>query len=525
VISPNGDYVAFTATGKDGKFKLWVRALNSVDARALPETDNAMFPFWSPDSNSLGFFADAKLKTINVVMGSPVVLCDASDGRGGTWSANGDILFSPSPTSGLLLVKASGGTPQQVTRLEAGRYTTHRWPFFLPDSKHYLYFAASHEPSKSSDSMTYYASLDGQENRALFHSESNAIFAAGFVLFATENNLMARAFDAGKGELTAEPRLVARRTINDSVTWHVDVSVSNAGLLIYGGAGPGARQLVWLDGVTYAQAGVAVDGLSQLFLARLSPQGDRVVMQKDHEGHDISVYDLQNKITLVSLPKVYSNGFPNWSSDGKWISYTSFRDGQYRIYRISADGNGEEQELLRDDQRILAEDWNGDNFLLLRGGLGNEFECWTFSLRDHRKRKLLDSVDDCRFSPNGQWVVYGARETMPAGTPLGPLRIYVTRAENGHGKYQASDNSGIGPQWSSDGKELYYLEQTTLTLVKEEVRISDGVPHFRVVDRSSPNVLAEPIYAVSPDKKRILIERVPDPSVIVVEDFTGGMEM
>src|SRR5258707_2594179 len=101
VISPNGAYVAFTATDRDGKFKLWVRALNSIQARALPETEGAYFPFWSADSNSLAFFADGKLKSIGVLIGSPVVLCDAADGRGGSWNAKGDILFTPGPTSAL----------------------------------------------------------------------------------------------------------------------------------------------------------------------------------------------------------------------------------------------------------------------------------------------------------------------------------------------------------------------------------------------------------------------------------------
>ncbi len=209
VISPNGAYVAFTASGKDGKFKLWVRALNSVEARALPETDGAYFPFWSADSNSLGFFADGKLKSVGVLIGSPVVLCDAADGRGGSWSAKGDILFTPSPTSELLRVKAIGGAPQPVTALDKARYTTHRWPFFLPDQEHFLYFAANHEPSMSRDDMVYYASLDGRESRPLFHADTNAVYADGYLLFAIGNSLMARGFDAEKGTLTGEPILLA----------------------------------------------------------------------------------------------------------------------------------------------------------------------------------------------------------------------------------------------------------------------------------------------------------------------------
>jgi serine/threonine protein kinase/Tol biopolymer transport system component len=524
VISPNGAYVAFTATGRDGKFSLWIRALSSVEARALPDTDGSYFPFWSPDSNSLGFFADGKLKSINVLMGSPVVLCEAPDGRGGTWGTNGEILFTPTPTSPLLRVQATGGSPEPITRLDGVKYTTHRWPFFLPDQKHFLYFAANHEPSKSRDNMVFYASLDGRENRPLFHSETNAVFTDGFLLFATADNLMVRAFDFTKGEMAKEPILLARRAINDSVTWHVDVSASDAGMLVYGGVGPGSRQLVWLDRSTYAQTEIAVDGLPKLFLARLSPHGDRIVLQKDQEGYDISVYDLRDKITVTSLPKLHSNGFPIWSPDGKSIAYASARDDQYQVYRMSADGNGKEQELLRDDVRILPIDWNGNNLLYLRGGLGNEFECWALSLENNRKRRVLENIDDCRFSPDGQWLAYAAHESPPTGTSPGPLKIYVVDFGSGQGKHQVSEDSGVTPQWSRDGKELYYLEQSTLTLVRVEVRFSSGVPRFHVLDKSSPNMLAEPIYAVSPDKKRILIERIPEPTVVVVTNFAEWLE-
>jgi len=524
VISPNGAFVAFTATGKDGKSKLWVRALNSVDARALPDTEGSTFPFWSPDSNSLGFFADSKLKSINVMMGSPVALCEAPDGRGGTWGANGDILFTPTPTSPLLRVQATGGSPQPITKLDGVKYTTHRWPFFLPDQKHFVYFAANHEPSKSRDNMIYFASLDGRENLPLFHSETNAIFTDGFLLFATGDNLMARAFDSAKGAVAKEPVSLARRAINDPVTWHVDASVSDTGILVYGGVGPGSRQLIWLDRSTYKQTDIAIDGLSKLFLARLSPQGDRIVMQKDQEGYDISVYDLRDKITLTSLPKVFNNGFPIWSPDGKWIAYSSSRADQYHIYRMSADGKGQEQELLRDDTRILPFDWNGSNLLYFRGGLGNEFESRILSLENNQTRRVLDNVDACSFSPDGQWLAYAARESLPGEKSPGALHIFVVGVGSQQGKYEVSEESAFYPQWSQDGKELYYLEESTRRFVAVKVTFSGGAPRFEVTNKDSSLLLLETFYAVSPDKKRILIERVPEPTVVVVTNFAEGLD-
>ena len=372
--------------------------------------------------------------------------------------------------------------------------------------------------------MVYYASLDGRENHPLFHAETNAVFADGVLLFASGDSLMTRAFDVGTLEVGKEPVLLARGVINDPVTWHADVSATDAGILVYGRTGPGPRQLIWLDQRTYSQTEIAVDGLSKLFLARLSPQGDRVVLQKDREGRDISVFDLREKATRSSLPKLHSNGFPIWSPDGKAIAYSSFRDGRYQIYRTSADGNGDEKELLSDEQRIIPDDWKGNTLIYFRGGLGNQFECWSFALDTKRKRKVFDNIDGCQLSPDGKWIAYAAHEYQPGTTSPGPLNVYVTKFAGGQGKYQVSENSGLGPRWSQDGTELYFLEQTTLSLVRVSVKFSANVPRFRVLSRSSANTLAEPVYAVSPDKERILIERIPEPTVVVVTSFVDTVK-
>src|SRR5579871_4636096 len=187
--------------------------------RIPPGTDGAIYPFWSPDSRSLGFFADGKLKTIELSSGSVQSLCDASLGRGGAWGANGVIIFSANPTSPILKVNASGGTPAEVTKIDPSLHTSHRFPFFLPDGKHFLYSAIQHDASKSGNNAIFLASTDGKENRSLLRSQSNAIYAAGFVLFARGPQLMAQAFDPSSGKLSEEPRSLASGVINDSSTW------------------------------------------------------------------------------------------------------------------------------------------------------------------------------------------------------------------------------------------------------------------------------------------------------------------
>jgi hypothetical protein len=521
VISPNGEFLAFTATGRDGRYRLWVRSFDSIDSRPLADTEGASFPFWSPDSDSLGFFAGGKLKTIGLVKGSPAVVCDATDGRGGAWG-NGEIVFTPSPTSPLFRVNAAGGVPRPVTKLEGTEFTTHRWPIFLPDRIRFLYFAANHEPSKAAANMVYVASLAGDENRPLFHSDTNAILANGYLLSVIGSNLMAHRFDIRSRRILADPLLLARGAVNDTVTWHADVSASNTGVLLYGGTGASPTQLVWLDNELYTQTGVAVDDLSSLFLAELSPRNNQVVLQKDNEGHDVSVFDLNEKTTLFSLPKSQNNSFPVWSADGKRIVYGSYRNGRFAIYSSQVDGSSSEEEILSDSERINPRDLQGDTLLYFRGALGHEFQCWTLSLKTRRRTMILDGADDCRLSPDGRWLAFASRETV-SGKPTPPLNIFVTRFPGGQAKYQVSGMAAIAPRWSLDGRELFFLEQSTLSFVRVQVRVERGIPRFHVLNKSGPNLLSAPVYAVSPDKKHILIDKVQDPTVVLITDLASDL--
>ncbi len=223
VLSPDGAFLAFTAT-VDGKTSVWVRPMSSNDARSLPDTSDAIFPFWSPDSRSIGYFAGNKLKTIEIDGGASQVVCDVTLGRGGAWGPGGVIVFSASPVSALWQVNASGGIPAPLTKLDASQHTSHRWPFFLPDGKHFLYLAMHHDPSKFSNNAVYYASIDGRENRLLIHAQTNAIYAAGFLLFGRGDQLMAQPFDPAKGALSGQAQAVSSGVLNDVTTWHMDAS-------------------------------------------------------------------------------------------------------------------------------------------------------------------------------------------------------------------------------------------------------------------------------------------------------------
>ena len=302
--------------------------MNALEARVLPGTDGALFPFWSPDSRSLGFFAENKLKTVDLDGGSAQVVCDAPLGRGGAWGPGGVILFTPAPSAALMRVSASGGTPAPITKIDTALHTSHRWPFFLPDGKHFLYIALHHDPSKSANNTVYYASLDGRENRPLFRSQSNAVYASGFLLFGRADQLMAQPFNPSTGTLSGEPQTLAKGVMNDTSTWHLDASASGDGLLVFGSGASGDLQLVWTDRSGKLISTIA-DKLTDLQAFALSPQGDRVALQLNAGETDIWVLDLARGVRTRLTFGPIGNVSPIWSPDGKWIAYSSARNGGF----------------------------------------------------------------------------------------------------------------------------------------------------------------------------------------------------
>jgi eukaryotic-like serine/threonine-protein kinase len=519
VLSPDGTSIAFAATTADGKTGLWVRPMNSLDSHALPDTDGAIFPFWSPDNRSLGFFADSKLKTIDLNGGSVQAICDAQLGRGGAWGPGGVIVFSPEPSAPLMRVSASGGSPAPITKVDSAQYTSNRWPFFLPDGKHFLYLALHHDPSKSANNTLYYASLDGSENRPLFRSQSNAVYANGFLLFARGDQLMAQTFDPAKGTLSGEPRSVAKGVMNDVSTWHMDASASSDGLLVFASGGSGDLQLVWMDR-SGKQISTIADKITNLQFARVSPQGDRVALQIDAGINDIWVLDLARGVRTRLTFGPIANTFPVWSPDGQWIAYDSNRNGHINLYRKHSDGSGAEELLFTNEQQITADNWSHDGKYLIytRRTPEGHGEIWALPLEGERKPSLVvGRGSQGQLSPDGHWLAYSSSES-------GAIEVYVVAFGGGQGKWQVSARGGGQPQWSKDGKELYYMDPT-YNLFAVPVRdtgsaLQFGAPQTLVSGWSAPQVF----YDVAPDGKKILLDRVSQQvsqSVTVVTNFAS----
>ena len=528
VLSPDGASVAFTATGADSKTTLWVRPMNALEAHMLPGTEGATFPFWSPDGRSLGFFADSKLKTIDLTGGSAVVIADAAFGRGGTWGPNGVIVYTPNTQTALMRVSVSGGTPVPVTKLDPAQHTSHRWPHFLPDGKHFLYLAINHDPSKAANDTLYYASLDGREKRPLFRSQSNAVYGSGFLLFARGGQLMAQAFDPSSGTLSGEAQSLASGVVDDVSTWHMDASASSNGLLVLGSGGSADWQLVWMNR-NGKQIGTVAEKLTNLQTAQLSPQGDRIALQIDTGMNDVWVLDLARGVRTRLTFGPVANTFPVWSPDGKWVAYTSDRNGHSNLYRKPADGSGVEELLLTDDQVTVASDWSRDGKLLLydRGAVGSNSEIWALPLEGERKPRLVAArpenafLDQGHLSPDGHWLAYTSTES---GTP----EVYVVPFGGGQGKWQISTNEGTKPEWSRDGKELYYASDGGNTLFVVPVTETKGALQFGVAQALFTTPPSQQIiYDVSPDGKKILLNLVSQQvsqSLTVVANFPAGLK-
>jgi Tol biopolymer transport system component len=508
VLSPDGKVLAFVAARNQQAVTLWVRPLNALHARALVGTEGATFPFWSADSRSLGFFAGGKLKTVPVDGGTPSDVCDAPAGRGGTWNAQGTIVFAPQFQGALVQVPAAGGTPKPVTVLTGSTYDSQRWPYFLPDGKHFLYLAVSHGNAHDPNTGVFYASLDGKENRLLVQSLANAAYAAGRLLFLRDSALMAQPFDPGTGLLHGEAERVAEDVLVDGTIWHAAFDVAGSGLLTYASGGVTPWQAVWYDR-SGQEVGTAGEKTLNLFAVRLSPDGTRLLSESGEANSDLWIYDLKRQVNTRFTFGPGASSSPVWSPDGKWIVYTGVR-GKNNFYRKLANGMGQEELLLEGSGENRATfDWSPDgNFILFGvGDLISSGQAWVLPLTGDRKPVLLVQSTfvstSAKFSPDGHWVAYTSNES---GRP----EVYVIAFGGGAGKWQISSTGGTQPLWRRDGKELFYwsAENTVVSvpmaLKPGGIEVGAAHPLFRF---NSPvgNIGILSPYDVTADGQRFVL--------------------
>lgn len=512
-ISPDGRSLAFVATDSEGRNRLWLRPLDSLAAQALPGTEGATFPFWSPDGHFIGFFADNKLKKIEVSGGPPQTLCDASqEARGGAWNRDGIIIFAPSFTDPLYKISSAGGPATPVTELDASlKETSHRLPHFLPDGRHFVYFARC---SMKENEAVYVGLLDSKDRKRLFAGDSHVAYAApGHLFFIRERTLMAQPFSSDKLQFTGEPFRVAEGVIpfgESGPTGYAPFSVSDNGVLAYRTGGDLNTQLVWVDRSGKQLGPASPPGM--YLEPWLSPDEKRVaVSQTDSQtkSNDIWLIDLYRGLqTRFTFHPAYDSA-PLWSPDGSRIVFASFRKGQVDLYQKVSSGAGSEELLLESKGNKFPDDWSRDGRFLIFGSVNpkTKFDLWVLPLFGDRKPTpfLQSEFNEThgRLSADGRWLAYVSDES-------GRAEVYVQTFPVSGGKWQISSSGGDQPAWRRDGKELFYLAADKKIMavgVKAGSTFESEAPRPLIQTRVRDNTLTgdRNSYAVTSDGQRFLV--------------------
>jgi Tol biopolymer transport system component len=454
-IAPDGRHLALIASTADGRPRLWVRSLDTIAARALPGTEGAARPFWSPDSGSIGFFAGAKLKTIAATGGPVQVLCDVPSPRGGTWSQDGTIIFAPGFGDALYRVSATGGQPTPATRLDSTRQElSHRWPEFLPDGRHFLFLVIN---ARRDQSGIYLGSLDSPETVRLLDTEFRAAFAQpGYLLFVREGTLLAQPFDAARKRLIGNIVPVAEHVGSGQATGEAPFSTSTTALAYSVSIGSPPTQLTWFD--RGGQPRGTIGAPAEYEIPTLSPANHQVAVHRVDPtlGTEVWLMDpTRNNPSRLTFERTI-NFAPTWSPDGSRIAFSSNRTGTFGLYQKLSSGAGRE-ELLVDtaSNGAYPTGWSADGRFLLFTRAGKAgFDVWLLPLFGDRKpyafSESIANESQARLSGEGRWLAYTSDET---GTP----EVFVQPFPTTGAKWQVSTGGGFDPQWRRDDREMFYI--------------------------------------------------------------------
>ena len=463
--------------GAPPAFQIWLRPVASGEARPILGTEGGAFPFWSPDSQFVAFFAGGKLKKVAIAGGPPVELTDAATGRGGSWSRDNVIVFDRASGLGLFQVSSGGGVPTAVTAL-AEEEDAHRWPYFLPDGRHFFYTAVTGTccpPTKPGTIKI--GSLDRNEpTLALLQADSSATYAFNRVLFARDQTLMALAFDPDRRQLAGDAVPVTA-PVSTEGSRYVSASVSENGTLVYApGGGSLNTQLTWFDRVGKI-LGTLGEGWLDANLS-LSPDERQVALalrSGSAANLDIWTIDVARNSRIRVTTDAKPEGWPVWSPNGTSIVFASAARGlggppeKARLIQTPASGTGAKEALLEAVGTasrpcgarqciLLPTDWSADGRFVLytfSGTFPATSDIWALPLFGERKpSSVIDTEFSERqgaFSPDGRWIAYASDET-------GQFNVYVQPFLRAGAKHRISPNGGRNPHWRADSRELFYLD-------------------------------------------------------------------
>ena len=513
-LSPDGLSLVFGAGGE-----LYLHSLRNGTARVLTGAHGAVSPFWSPDGSSIGFFAEGKVKTLDINSGVVRVICDAPAPRGGAWGPNGVILFTPSPRDSIFQVSANGGTPTRITTIDEKIHSTHRWPVFLPDGQHFLYYAASHASAQSLQSGVYVASLDGKLNRFLVASPAAGTFSQGNLLFAKESGLLAQPLDLHSFTLTGSPRPLVDSVVIDLGVWHMTVAAaaSSDNLVYQTGSAMALTRLEWVD---RTGAHLSYVGDKAVFFGpRLSKDGQRFLITFGDPSPDIWVFDSSgtNKTRLTFDGTI--TGEASWSPDNsRFTSILGLANSVFHVIIRSAGGSGQSLTVSTPQGTNAVTDWSPDGkWVLVEHQTPSSYDVMAVPVDSAAVQpRVVFSASSApgpsssgQFSPDGKYV---ALTVLLASGP----EVFIVPFTGGTGMWQVSTDGGHWARWSRDGKQLYYVnvknEVNTVEIREKADGLEVGHPVPLFSFRPSPRVYRLGLinYDISPDGKKFLLVTAAD---------------
>ncbi|MEO6323536.1 MAG: hypothetical protein ABIT01_16465, partial [Thermoanaerobaculia bacterium] len=494
-LSPDGARLAFCAHAGMGADRLWIQTLASGEVRPLDGTEGATQPFWSHDSRSVGFFADRKLKRVDATGGPVIALAAARDPRGGSWNAAGTIIFCPYSSATVYRIPAAGGEASLLTKLEKGE-TTHRYPEFLPDGKHFLYLARRSRAGAGSDPVVYAASLDGPDRKVVLNVASNVVYASGNLIYMRQGVLVAQPFDPAALATTGEAVPIASDARMDERYSRAVFSASRNGVLAYKPGKVVPRDILH----RYDRSGLVMDTLGEPanFYAdgapTLSPDGTRAILSIQNESGNADLWlvntasGVRSRFTLDATE--HSAGA--WSPDGSRVVINAATAASTQLLLKAADGSGAMQDLIgpngptglsplciSPDGRtlIVSADARVGSTDLLMMTLGGEMKLRPFLATDAQESLAA-------FSPNGRFLAYTSDTT-------GRDEIYVAAFPQPGDTWQVSQNGGREPRWSRSGNELFFfdrenrLQAASVATAGTGFEVASVKPLFQVPSRGS----------------------------------------
>jgi len=504
-LSPNGEFLSFVAIDASGSPSLWLRPLASTVARPLDGTEEAAHPFWSPDSRTIAFFAERRLKAVDVMSGAVRVIASLPSPRsvGATWSRSGQILFSV-PNDGMYLVAAEGGSPQRLTpALDAKCKGCGAWPYFLPDGRHFLYTVVGSDRSASG---IYVGEIGKPKGRHLLDAVSSSTYVnPGFLSFARSGTLYLQRFEAGQLRVTGTPVPVSDSVAYNARTGRVIAAISDAGVMAF--RRPLVTELVWVDRAGESQ-NVAAPAATYLSFS-IAPDGRRAAAARvdPRTGtSDVWVFDGARQVRVTDNPDWDSD--PVWSEDGLHVVYSSRRGDRWQIYRRDATAVGAEELLLDADSPVTPLQVLSSTHILyaaLRAKL--PFDIWKLERRHAVPLARIGYPSEARLSPDERWLAYDIPES---GGGTWQQALYVSATPFNDNRRAIAEAASM-PRWRADGQELFYLSKdSSIVAIPIDPHRTPSDSAGRVLFHTTglaPTGISGHVYDVAPDGQRFLLKR------------------